>query len=176
MNQEPAGRPPDQGSSGEGRQSITRPTADGQRQIRVLVVDDEPSICQALSLLFGWHGLEVVTALSASEAREALGTTAFDVLLVDLRLRDGRGDAVFLDAVEVQPALRDRTLFMTGDITAEAEHVIAATNCPFLRKPFDITLAVQTIAALLGVTYNGRAAAPPRRGEPLGDVGDVNGY
>lgn len=142
----------------------------------MLVVDDEPSICQALSSLFGWHGLEVTTALSAAEAREALGTTAFDVLLVDLRLRDGRGDALFRDAIEVQPALRERTLFMTGDITAEAERLIAATSCPFLRKPFDITLAVQTIAALLGVTYYGRGGAPPpRTGESLGDASDVNG-
>jgi hypothetical protein len=41
---------------------------------------------------------------------------------------------------------------MTGDITPEAERIIATTNCPFLRKPFDIALAVQAIAALLGVS------------------------
>lgn len=128
----------------------------------MLVIDDEPSICQALSLLFGWHGLDVVTALSVTEAREALGSSTFDALLIDLRLRDGRGDALFRAAVEMHPSLRDRTLFMTGDITAEAERIIASTNCPFLRKPFDITLAVQAIAALLGVTYRGSAL---RRGD-----------
>jgi DNA-binding NtrC family response regulator len=116
-------------------------------------VDDEPSICQALTMLFGWYGLEVVTVLSAAEARDALAKSEFDVLLIDLRLRDARGDAVFRDAVEGHPTLRDRTIFMTGDITPEAERIIAATNCPFLRKPFDITLAVQAIAALLGVEY-----------------------
>ena len=42
---------------------------------------------------------------------------------------------------------------MTGDITIEAERLIAATGCPYLRKPFDITLAVQAIAALVGISY-----------------------
>jgi DNA-binding NtrC family response regulator len=121
--------------------------------MRVLVVDDEPSICQALALLFGWHGMEVGTALSAAEATHAIGESHFDVLLIDLRLRDARGDAVFRAAVEHDPTFRERTLFMTGDITAEAERIIAATNCPYLRKPFDITLAVQAIAALVGITY-----------------------
>jgi len=104
-------------------------------------------------MLFGWHGLEVVTALSAAEAERALNESKFDVLLIDLRLRDSRGDVVFRSAVSQDPSYRERTLFMTGDITAEAERIIAATNCPYLRKPFDITLAVQAIAALVGITY-----------------------
>jgi DNA-binding NtrC family response regulator len=130
-----------------------RPTADGPHPLRLLIVDDEPSICQALSLLFTWHGIEVVTALSAAEADHVLATSHIDVLLIDLRLRGARGDAVFRSAIARDPSFRERTLFMTGDITAEAERIIAATNCPYLRKPFDITLAVQAIAALVGITY-----------------------
>ena len=132
-----------------------RPTADGPHPMRVLVVDDEPSICQALTLLFGWHGIEVGTALSAAEATRAIAESNFDVLLIDLRLRDARGDTVFRAAIEQDPTFRERTLFMTGDITTEAERIIAATNCPFLRKPFDITLAVQAVAALVGIAYQG---------------------
>jgi len=130
-----------------------RPTADGAHPMRLLVVDDEPSICQALALLFTWHGIEVTTALSAAEAERALLESRFDVLLIDLRLRDARGDAVFRVAVQHDASYGERTLFMTGDITSEAERIIAATNCPYLRKPFDITLAVQAIAALVGVAY-----------------------
>ena len=144
-----------------------RPTADGSHPLRVLVVDDEPSICQALALLFRWHGIDVLTALSAADALRVLAATHVDVLLIDLRLRDARGDAVFRAAIDLDPSYRDRTLFMTGDITAEAERIIAATNCPFLRKPFDITLAVQAIAALVGVSYQ-ESDAPPDSGSSLG--------
>jgi DNA-binding NtrC family response regulator len=138
-----------------------RPTADGERALRLLVVDDEPSICQALSMLFGWHGLDVVTALSAADAERALNHSTFDVLLIDLRLRDARGDVVFRSAVARDASYRERTLFMTGDITAEAERIISATNCPYLRKPFDITLAVQAIAALVGIAYHANEEPPP---------------
>ena len=144
-----------------------RPTADGSHPLRLLVVDDEPSICQALALLFRWHGIDVVTALSAAEAARILAETLVDVLLIDLRLRDARGDSVFHAAIARDPTYRERTLFMTGDITAEAERIIAATNCPFLRKPFDITLAVQAIAALVGVSYQ-ELDAPPDSGTSLG--------
>ena len=54
--------------------------------MRLLVVDDEPSLCQALELLFGWHGIEVTTALSATDATRALHELEFDVLLIDLSL------------------------------------------------------------------------------------------
>jgi len=144
-----------------------RPTADGSHPLRVLVVDDEPSICQALTLLFRWHGIDVVTALSAADAVRILAEAHVDVLLIDLRLRDARGDSVFRAAVERDPSYRERTLFMTGDITAEAERIIAATNCPYLRKPFDITLAVQAIAALAGVSYSD-SDGPPDSGTSLG--------
>lgn len=132
-----------------------RPSADGgsPHPLRVLVVDDEPSICQALALLLAWHGIEAATTLTAAEANLAIARSRFDVLLIDLRLRDARGDAVFRAAVELDPLYAERTLFMTGDITTEAERIIAATNCPYLRKPFDITLAVQAIAALVGIAF-----------------------
>ena len=125
--------------------------------LRVLVVDDEPSICQALALLLGCHGIDVVTALSAADANAKLTESRFDVLLIDLRLRDTRGDVFFRMAVERDPTLQERSLFMTGDISTEAERLVAATNCPYLRKPFDITLAVQAIAARAGISI---AATP----------------
>ena len=147
---------PERGADSSRQGAARRPsplTADGRNPLRVLLVDDEPAICQALTLLLGWHGIDVMSVLSVAEATDALRRSRFDVLLLDLRLRDGRGDALFRTAVEIDPSYRDRTLFITGDISTEAERAIAATNCPYLRKPFDITLAVHAIAALAGVTY-----------------------
>jgi membrane peptidoglycan carboxypeptidase len=106
--------------------------------------------------------------ISAADAERALNRSTFDVLLIDLRLRDARGDVLFRSAVERDKSYRERTLFMTGDITAEAERIIAATNCPYLRKPFDITLAVQAIAALVGIAYHANDEPPPPAGPTLG--------
>ena len=61
-----------------------------------------------------------------------------DVLVLDLRIPDMRGDAFFELASAMQPHLRSRTLFTTGDITERAQELIEACRCPMLRKPFDL--------------------------------------
>ena len=61
-----------------------------------------------------------------------------DVLVVDLRIPDMRGDTLFELASSIQPNLRARTLFTTGDITERAQELIEACRCPLLRKPFDL--------------------------------------
>ena len=132
--------------STEGNGSV-EPTPDEDAPLRVLVVDDEPSMCRAMSLGLAWYGLKAVAVPSAEAALTALANERFDVLLLDFRLRDARGDALFETIAERYPELRARTLFMTGDISAEAERAIAATNSPYLRKPFDMTVAIQAIFA-----------------------------
>jgi DNA-binding NtrC family response regulator len=134
----------------------------------VLIVDDEPSMCRAMSLGLAWYGLAPVAVQSAEAALAAVAEQRFDALLVDFRLRDARGDALFQAIVERHPHLRERTLFMTGDISAEAERAIAATNCPYLRKPFDMTVAVQAIFARAERSI-GRETNPADTGLPASE-------
>jgi len=61
-----------------------------------------------------------------------------DALIIDLRIPDMRGDTFFELAAAIQPHLRSRSLFTTGDITERAQELIEACNCPMLRKPFDL--------------------------------------
>jgi len=111
---------------------------------------------------------------SSSLMRAALATIRaehVDIMLIDLRIPDMRGDIIYQLAAATQPHLTYQSLFMTGDITSEAERIIAATNCPYLRKPFDITLAVQAIAALVGVAYHA-PGEPPQTADPNLGSGD----
>lgn len=121
--------------------------------IRVLVVDDEPSICRAVALALTRAGCEAQYALSGDAALEILRAAPVDVLLLDLRMPGMRGDVLFELASAIQPQLRRRTLFMTGDITERAERLVAACGSPLIRKPFDL-------ADLVGAV---RALAPRRR-------------
>lgn len=104
----------------------------------VLLVDDEPAICRALSLSLTRSGFRVTTALSGETAMSVIRGEKVDVLVVDLRIPDMRGDALFELAAAIQPQLRTRTLFTTGDITERAQELIEACRCPLLRKPFDL--------------------------------------
>jgi len=104
----------------------------------VLLVDDEPAICKALALALSRAGFRVSTALSGETAMSIVRGEHVDVLIVDLRIPDMRGDALFELAAAIQPHLRSRTLFTTGDITERAQELIEACRCPLLRKPFDL--------------------------------------
>lgn len=106
--------------------------------IHVLLVDDEPAICRALSTAIARAGYRVSTALSGQDAMAIVRGGRVDILITDLRIPDMRGDALFELAAATQPQLRDRTLFTTGDISERAQELIEACNCPFLRKPFDL--------------------------------------
>jgi len=115
---------------------------------RVLVVDDEPSLCAAIDWALTDAGFDVRTATSGEAALAIVQAERIDVLLLDLRMPGMRGDVVFVLATAHQPALRARTLFLTGDITDKAKGLIGACGCNLLRKPFDLADLVSAVAAL----------------------------
>ena len=117
-------------------------------RIRILVVDDEPSICKALEIALSRSGYDVMTVESGETATTLLRAEHFDVLVVDLRIPDMRGDTIFEFAAAQQPHLRTATLFMTGDITDRAQKLIGACKCPTLHKPFDLRDVLDAIIAL----------------------------
>ena len=58
---------------------------------RILIVDDEPNILGTLAPLLRTRGYEVLTAMSASAAREAMAREHPDLIVLDLGLPDGDG-------------------------------------------------------------------------------------
>src|SRR5262245_39949694 len=54
--------------------------------VTILVVDDEPDVCEAVSLILEQHGARVRTATSAAEALAMIAAEAPDVLLADLSM------------------------------------------------------------------------------------------
>lgn len=100
---------------------------------RLLVVEDNAAVRDALALLLSGWGLEVRAVRDADEASVALAGEAFDVVISDWRLPGGRdGLAVLHEALTRQPALK-LCLLMTGE---DAQHLHEAGNTfPILRKP-----------------------------------------
>ena len=117
-------------------------------QVRILVVDDEPSICLALKIALTRAGHDVVAVHSGEEAQKRIMTEHFDILIADLRMKDMRGDVVYYVALGAQPHLRHCTVFLTGDITDAAERLIDATGCMLLRKPFELSEVLGIVGTL----------------------------
>jgi DNA-binding NtrC family response regulator len=116
--------------------------------IRVLIVDDEPSICKAFQLCLERNGYEALTAQTQDAMKAVLVEKRVDVLLLDLRIGLDRGDWVFETAKGFQPHLARSTAFMTGDITPRVDELLGQYGCPVLRKPFDLKELVDTVRQL----------------------------
>jgi DNA-binding NtrC family response regulator len=123
----------------------TPPTGD---RLRVLVVDDEPSICKALCIALSEEGYEAIAAHTGESALAIIRNEHLDIMIVDLRINDMRGDVIFEVAAGHQPHLRYQTLFITGDITDRAAKLIEACHCNMLPKPFDLHDVFAAIAEL----------------------------
>ena len=115
---------------------------------RVLVVDDEPAICRALSIALTRAGYDVLTAQSGDAALSMLSSEHVDVMVIDLRIPDTRGDVVFELAAATHPHLRHQTLFMTGDISERAHKLILSCKCPSVRKPFELKELITAVSVL----------------------------
>lgn len=82
--------------------------------IRVLVVDDEPSIRNSLVEFLEDCQFEVVSADSAERALELIEDASIDVALVDIRLPKLDGDSFIIQAHERWPHMQ--FLIHTGSV------------------------------------------------------------
>jgi DNA-binding NtrC family response regulator len=117
-------------------------------RVRVLVVDDEPAICKALTIALQRAGYDALSAQSGDSALALLANEHVDILLIDLRIPDTRGDVVFELAAATHPHLRHQTLFMTGDISERAHRLVTSCKCPMLRKPFELREMISAVELL----------------------------
>jgi DNA-binding NtrC family response regulator len=60
-------------------------------QPRLLVLDDEESIREVLSLFFNKKGFEVIVSKTAKEAIESAGREKFDLAIIDINLQGENG-------------------------------------------------------------------------------------
>jgi len=85
-----------------------------ERTLRVLCVDDEPGMLQAVCNLVEEAGHVAVGVLDGRAALETVARSNFDVLLTDIRMPD-IGGLELAEAIRAQdPRLADRTILMSG--------------------------------------------------------------
>jgi DNA-binding NtrC family response regulator len=102
---------------------------------RILVVDDEPFICENLERILSEEGYAVTVTSTGSEALELLSGEPADLVLLDLNLPDLSGLDVLKAAKERDPSLL--VIVITGYASVEsAVQAIKAGAYDYLKKPF----------------------------------------
>ena len=84
---------------------------------KLLVVDDEPLICQSFRWVFATSEVEVSTAGSIAEAWQRVEAEQPDVIVLDLKLLDGSGLDLF-DQIRAADPKRP-VIFLTAHGTTE---------------------------------------------------------
>jgi CheY-like chemotaxis protein len=114
---------------------------------RLLVVDDELSIVEALQDILSLEGYEVMTAYNGAEGLRRLEEQRPDLVLLDLMMpvMDGRE---MLRRVREDPRLKELpvVIMSAGSIPDTERRAASAT----LAKPFDLEHLLRTIAQHLG--------------------------
>jgi two-component system, OmpR family, response regulator len=115
---------------------------------RILVVDDEPSIVDAVATALRYEGYEVEEASTGLEALAAVGREEPDLIVLDWMLPD-------IDGLEVGRRLRERgfrmaVLFLTAkDATEDKVEALRAGGDDYVTKPFSLAEIVARIEAIL---------------------------
>lgn len=125
------------------------PVEPGPDRRRILVIDDEPAIRDALSRAIGvLH--EVVAVASAEDAIRLLGDDAdFDLILSDVLMDRGGGPELHAWIAGSRPALLRRLAFMTGGaFLPKAAEFVQRVECPVLEKPIRVRDVVRLLDVL----------------------------
>jgi len=116
---------------------------------RILVIDDEKSLREFLTILLEQEGYEVTTAESVATGIEKLHDKTFDLVMCDLKLPDGTGLEVLADARKNHVA--SPFIIITAHTTPQhALEALRAGAAEYLSKPFNVEDLKLILDKLLG--------------------------
>src|SRR3954471_10154024 len=106
----------------------------------VLVVDDEPIICQTLKMILRFDGHEAEAVLTGADAIAAVAARSFDIIFLDYQMPGMTGDKVARQIKSQTPG--KPIIFITGCLLRPSSPDIDLV----IEKPFSITAIRQAMA------------------------------
>lgn len=117
--------------------------------VRVLVIEDEPTVAQLVSDVLREEGHQVESVLDSQEGLARIARQPYDLIICDLRMPRLDGPAFYDALVRAGSPARRRILFITGDtLGPSTSEFLKSRKLPFLAKPFlveELNLAVNSV-------------------------------
>jgi DNA-binding NtrC family response regulator len=116
---------------------------------KILVVDDEPMVCEAVKMMLKFDGHEVKVVNDAQSALELFEQEKFDLVITDYSMQPTKGDE--LAAAIKARAPRQPVILITayGEMLRASATPISGVDC-IVNKPFlaeDLRKAIATLTA-----------------------------
>ncbi len=106
---------------------------------KILIVDDEPSILELVTIALQMHGYEVDTLSDGKAALEKLERHRYDLTVLDFKMPGMGGQEVYKHLLCSNPDAARRVLFMTGDVLGEkTENYLKEHGTLCVSKPFTL--------------------------------------
>ena len=126
-----------------------------RHHIKVLVVDDDPSVCKTVGLLLEDHGYRPRTYTEADKALEAADEESCQIALVDLRMPKVDGVEVVERLKEIDPRMSIIVMTAYPDLDSATETMRRGAT-DYISKPFnqdELIAAVDRCCQKLGLIY-----------------------
>ena len=115
---------------------------------KILVVDDEDALRTVLSAELEGEGYQVATAADGQEAINILGASAFDLILLDIKMPNVDGFEVLKFVKEKHS--KTKVIMLTG--FADLKNAIESKKLgaeDFVSKPYDLVDLLTTVERVL---------------------------
>lgn len=115
----------------------------------ILVVDDELANAEVLSLILEDEGYRVFCAANGRDGLERVAEVLPDLVVLDYMMPIMNG-AEMGKALRASPATRGIRIVMNSSLTEDVVREQFSNYDRFLRKPYNIDVALEAISQLLG--------------------------
>jgi len=156
----PAESTPAEPSLAKSAGAESRPTG-SRKDARVLVVEDEPTVARLIGDVLADEGMRVDVMLDGREALDRAAHEEYDLVICDMKMPGLDGQKFYRSLEGSGDALRERFLFVTGDVlAAQTRDFLKKNKLPHVAKPFRVEELTEKVHAVLRRHPAGEPVAP----------------
>jgi len=121
------------------RSLIAAAAASQERKLRIVVVEDEPTVAQLISDVLAEEGHHVEAVLDGAKGLRRVLDEPCDLVICDLKMPRLDGQAFYEALLEAKSPARNRVLFITGDtLSRRTLDFLDRHRLPYVAKPFQV--------------------------------------
>jgi two-component system NtrC family sensor kinase len=119
----------------------------------VLVLEDEPTVARLIADVLEDEGLCVDVLLNPREALDRVAREQYALAICDMKMPELDGEHFYQALERAKNPLRDRFLFVTGDVlAAHTRDFLQRNHLPYVAKPFRVEELMEKVREILEAT------------------------